>query len=208
MTPPFSPEKVGDSFSSVPFLVSVPCMETTLVDENGQRIVPTGKSGTLTAADYKQLAEIFDLLSTSETDKKAVVPHEPTDTKYASIQYNTGGSAGGWVYLKQTESEQEYKGVNGYMDGKYNTYLFGYSTWVEPDSSTIPVFDKLRLRSMVDGDLTDKTVGQVTVRAYTIQQEDLKTDVTHEGTAASPYNINDLTALYGIIENKEGKTNG
>ena len=58
---------------------------------------------------------------------------------------------------------------------------------------------------MVDGDITGKSVGQVTVRAYTVQKDDLNVPgVTHEGTAASQYTVQELTELYKIIENKRG----
>ncbi|MBQ7187080.1 MAG: hypothetical protein IJR91_05555 [Ruminococcus sp.] len=184
--------------------VSVPRMETTLVAENGQRIAPTGKTGELPAADYIQSAEIFDLLAASEQHQS--VTHDPADNGYADIQYNTPtGDAGGWIYLKQTEDKKNYKDVEGYVDGTYDTYLFGYSVWLPPKGQTAAVFDKLKLRSMVDGDITGKSVGQVTVRAYTVQKDDLNVPgVTHNGTADSQYDKTELTALYKIIENKKG----
>ena len=185
--------------------VSVPRMETTLVDGDGQRIAPTGKTGEqLPAADYIQSAEIFDLLAASEQHQS--VTHTPDDNGYADIQYNIPtGDAGGWIYLKQTEDKMNYKDVEGYVDGTYDTYLFGYSVWLPPKGQTAAVFDKLRLRSMVDGDITGKSVGQVTVRAYTVQKDDLNVSgVTNEGTAASQYTAQELTDLYKIIENKRG----
>ena len=158
----------------------------------------------LPAADYIQSAEIFDLLAASEQHQS--VTHAPADNGYADIQYNTpAGDAGGWIYLKQTEDKMNYKDVEGYVDGTYDTYLFGYSVWLPPKGQTAAVFDKLRLRSMVDGDITGKSVGQVTVRAYTVQKDDLNVPgVTHEGTAASQYTVQELTELYKIIENKRG----
>ena len=184
--------------------VSVPRMETTLVDGNGQRIAPTGQTGDITAAQYIQPAEIFDLL-TLDTEKPKIT-HTPENTCYADIQYNTPATGeGGWVYLGQTEDNKTYKDVDGYIDGSYDTYLFGYSVWLPPKGQTAAVFDKLRLRSMVDGDITGKSVGQVTVRAYTVQKDDLNVPgVTHEGTAARQYTAQELTDLYKIIENKKG----
>ena len=89
------------------------------------------------------------------------------------------------------------------MDGTYNTYLFGYSAFVEPDSQTVPIFTDLRLRSMVDEDITGDTVSQVTIRAYTVQKDSLEIALVHEGTKESQYNKADLEKLYNVISNKE-----
>ncbi len=185
--------------------VSVPCMKTTLLDKNGQRILPAGKTAdTAAAADYIQTAEIFDLLA----DGNNTVTHEgDPDSKYGEIHFNaptdTPSAAAGWVYLKQTEIEKVYTNKSGYMDGTYNTYLFGYSAFVEPDSQTVPIFTDLRLRSMVDEDITGDTVSQVTIRAYTVQKDSLEITLENKGTKESQYNKADLEKLYNVISNKE-----
>lgn len=185
--------------------VSVPCMETTLVNDHGQRIAPKGTTTISSNADYKQLAEIFDLLA----DGNNVVTHEDDpDPKYGEIHYNartdTPSATAGWVYLGQTGKEEKFENKEDFLDGTYNTYLFGYTAWVEPDEVTRPVFDKLRLRSMVDAEITSGTIGQVTVTAYTIQKSDLNVEGVSEadGTAEKPYTKEQLEKLSKIIDNK------
>ena len=185
--------------------VSVPCMKTTLLDKDGQRILPAGKTAdTAAAADYIQTAEIFDLL-TKDNNDPTVWPSEK-DSKYGQFSYiDPNTTSAGWVYLKQTEIEEVYTNKSGYMDGTYNTYLFGYSAFVEPDSQTVPIFTDLRLRSMVDEDITGDTVSQVTIRAYTVQKDSLEITLGHDGTKESQYDKADLEKLYNVISNKEGR---
>ena len=181
--------------------VSVPCMKTTLLDKDGKRIAPNGKTIS-SNADYKQLAEIFDLL-TKDNNDPTVWPSNK-DSKYGQFSFiDPNTTSAGWVYLKQTEIEEVYTNKSGYMDGTYNTYLFGYSAFVEPDSQTVPIFTDLRLRSMVDEDITGDTVSQVTIRAYTVQKDSLEIALVHEGTKESQYNKADLEKLYNVISNKE-----
>ena len=183
--------------------VSVPCMKTTLLDKDGKRIAPNGKTIS-SNADYKQLAEIFDLL-TKDNNDPTVWPSEK-DSKYGQFSYiDPNSTSAGWVYLKQTESEKVYANKSGYMDGTYNTYLFGYSAFVEPDSQTVPIFTDLRLRSMVDEDITGDTVSQVTIRAYTVQKDSLEIALENKGTKESQYDKTDLEKLYNVISNKEGR---
>ncbi len=185
--------------------VSVPCMEATFLDSSGQRITPDGVTAT-TADEYLQTQQIYNLIADTEKDY-IITPTQTGDdiTKNWEFSYrkNTTSSAG-WVYLKQTESQKEYKKVQGMQDGIYDTYLLGYSAWVAPNKTTVPIFDKLQLRSIIDADIDSGTIGQVQLNAYTIQANELNiAGLSGNGTVASPYSQDDLTKIYQIITNKQ-----
>ena len=192
--------------------VSVPCMEATFLDSSGQRIKPeaVSLSGSPKAEEYLQMQEIYNLIAntTDVLEKKYIT--EPITTGGVmttnwefSYRTNTGSSAG-WVYLKQTESQKEYKKVQGMQDGFYDTYLFGYSAWVAPNKTTGPIFDKLQLRSIIDADVENNTIGQVHLNAYTIQVDELNiSELSGNGTVSNPYTQSDLNQIYQIITNKQ-----
>lgn len=183
--------------------ICVPVMNTTLVDSEGQRIIPSGATPT-DAEGYRQEAEIYDLLANK--DGALTVEHSPADSKYGEFSYqNAEEGVKGWYFLGEGGqfTVSETNRVPGFTDGKYNTYLFGYNAMTAPGETTIPVFDKLRLRSMVDGDIPGGTVGQVTVRAYTIQANELNIEgLTGDGSETSLYTEADLVKIYKILENK------
>ncbi len=192
--------------------VSVPCIEATFLDSNGQRITP--ESVTLSnpplSSEFLQTQQIYNLIANPENASEKdyiITPTKTGDviTKNWEFSYrkNTDSSAG-WVYLKQTESQKEYKKVQGMRDGIYDTYLLGYSAWVAPNKTTVPIFDKLQLRSIIDADIDSGTIGQVQINAYTIQANELNiAELSGSGTVASPYSQNDLTKIYQVITNKQ-----
>ena len=190
-------------------MVCVPVMNTTLVDGSGARIAPGGTVSPTTAADYRQDAEIFNLLST-ETSYETVT-HTPEDSKFGTFNYNnTSGTSAGWHFLKTGASftVSQTNKLQGFVDGTYNVYFFGYNSWVAPDNSTIPIFDKLQLRSMVDGDIEGETVGQVTIRAYTVQADELNISNLAGNGSTTPYTKEDLAQIFKVCVNREGITTG
>ncbi|MBR1384926.1 MAG: hypothetical protein IJ555_14140 [Ruminococcus sp.] len=184
--------------------IYVPCMEATFLDSAGQRILPDGKNAaTATAADYLQTCEIFNLLAAQ--NKAYIVQPETVDgvTKNWEISYNQStGAAPGWVFLED-EGETQVTKVQGMMDGTYHKYLLGYSAWVEPDAVTVPIFDQLQLRSIIDADIESGTIGQVQLNAYTIQADELSLSGLTGNGASQQYTKTDLKIIYKIIENKQ-----
>lgn len=188
--------------------VYVPCMEATFLDTGGQRLLPEGKSAeTATAADYLQTCEVFNLLAEGTPAKDYILaPALNTGgeiTKNWEFSYNRStGAAPGWVFLAD-EGEQQVRRVQGMADGTYHKYLLGYSAWVAPDAVTIPLFDQLQLRSIIDADVERGTVGQVQLNAYAIQADELKlTGLTGNGSTAQ-YTKADLEKIYQIVANKQ-----
>ena len=206
--------------------VCVPVMTTTLVDSNGERIAPKGLTVTAetTAAEFRQKAEIFNLLSDKTDDssnpaaeishKDPDNPTEPADPKYGTFTYNdpaSNNNGEGWYFLQQGDSftvSDENK-VKGFQNGEYNTYIFAYNAWVAPGASTIPIFNKLQLRNMIDGEIPGDTLSQVNVKAYTIQANELKIDgLSGNGSNGTYYTAEDLKEIYKVIENKENTAEG
>lgn len=185
--------------------VSVPCMEATFLTTDGQRIVPDGVTPA-SAADYRQTQEIFDLLADGVPSKgfitAPVTVSEGVEQRW-EVSYNEGTTAApGWIYLEQTETRVEKGRDQGMQDALYDTYLLGYSGWVSPGAKTIPIFDRLRLRSIVDADIDDETLGQVQINAYTIQAKELRLEVTGDGKDTL-YTREELQKIWQILENKD-----
>ncbi len=185
--------------------VYVPCMNTTLVDSQGRRIAPAGVTPA-SAGDYRQLAEIFNLLADGTPQKDYIT--EPAVTADGAdinweLSYNQGtASSAGWFFLRQ-EEQFVANHQQGFQDGTYNVYLFGYSAAVPPEGVTIPIFNRLQLRSMVDAEIKDDQIGQVTVSAFTLQANELNlTGLTGNGSASSLYTAADLAKIYQIYQNK------
>ena len=184
--------------------VTVPCMEATFLDKDGARI-PNMTTEPSTDG-YRQLGEIYNLLADGGTDgtykKNAISPPENTNWQ---ISYNSGTSAQpGWHFIDKTQDQEPYDKVPGFRNGKYSTYVFGYNAWVEPGESTVSVFDKLQLRSIVDGDIPGGTLTQVQVNAYSIQADALNVQTDNrDGSPEKYYTADDVSKIYEIIENKK-----
>ena len=187
-------------------------MEATFLDSSGQRIAPEAVtlSNPPVSSEFLQTQQIYNLIADTESASEKgylITPTKTGDviTKNWEFSYHTNTSSStGWVYLKQTESQKEYKKVQGMRDGIYDTYLFGYSAWVAPNQKTVPIFDKLQFRSIIDADIDSGTIGQVQLNAYTIQADELNiAELSGNGTAASPYSQGDLTKIYQVITNKQ-----
>ena len=187
--------------------VYVPCMETTLLDSAGQRITPSGFGGTpQTADDYRQTTEIFNLLADGTPTKAYITkPTVNNDvTQNLEFSYNKGSTtASGWYYMRQTQNQVIFHNKQGFQDGTYNAYLFGYNTAVVAGKNTIPIFDNLQLRSMIDAEIDSELITQVTITAYTIQANEFNiTGLTGDGTVTTPYTESDLEHIYQVYENK------
>ena len=185
--------------------VSVPYMNAAFLNSDGSRIVPDGTVPTK-SSDYLQSLEIFNLLAKGEPSKGYIV--EPNAQVNWEISYNQADAdAAGWIYLPPDDPaslKHTYDGSTGMFAGDYNTYLLGYSTWVEPGHSTIPVFDQLQLRNIIDASIADGTIGQVQINAYTVQADALDLPgLTGDGSAAHPYQAADLAKIYRIVQNKQ-----
>lgn len=189
--------------------VCVPVMPVTLVDADGSQIVPKGKTNPQSAADYRQEAEIYHLAS--DGDASRTVPHDPPDSRYGTFSYHAASdTTKGWYFLEEGTpfTVSDTHPVQGFANGTYHTYLFGYNAWVAPEDTTVPIFDTLQLRSMVDGSIEGESVGQVTIRAHALQANELnRPELTGNGDTTL-YSIDDLASLHTICVNKEAAAQG
>ena len=187
--------------------ISVPCMEASFLTSDGQRIIPDSVtlSNPPKTHEYLQTQEIYNLIAAGTPSKDYITQPVTVNniTKNWELSYNkSSNNSEGWVYLSQTESQKEYKKVQGMQDGIYNTYLLGYSAWVAPDKVTVPIFDKLQLRSIIDADIENNTIGQVQLNAYTIQADELNLSGLTGNGSDIQYTKADLKKIYKIISNK------
>ncbi|MBR0484011.1 MAG: hypothetical protein IJJ69_04425 [Oscillospiraceae bacterium] len=193
--------------------IYVPCMEATFLDSDGQRIPPDNSTLSVPpeASEYLQIQEIYNLIADGTPKIAYITEPEKINndiTKNWQFSYNTNtDTSSGWVYLTDTTFPVMKKSINkvqGMMDGIYDIYLLGYSAWVAPQKKTVPIFDKLQLRSIIDADIKGDTLAQVQINAYTIQADDLNlSNLQGDGTADNPYTADDLKKIYAIIQNKE-----
>lgn len=193
--------------------VYVPCMEAAFLDAEGNRLIPEGTTPTQ-ATDYLQTDEVFNVVADGIPSKEYIISPGKTGANIDILHefsYNagkdssTGTPAAGWIYLeKENTSPTHLTMKDGFQDGYYNIYRFAYNTWVDPDETTIPIFDQLQLRSIIDGDITGRTIGQINIDAYTLQAEELDiSGLSGTGDPTDPYTGDDLKKLYVICQNKE-----
>ena len=187
----------------------VPCMEVTFLDTDGQRIAPDGTTPPLTAADYRRMGEIFDLIAEGDPEKAYLTTPDASLLQTCELSYNTGTTAdAGWIYLDQTQTAVTFKNKAGFQDGTYNAYLFGYSGAVGAGHKTIPLFDELRLRSFIDAEVDTEALAQVSVVAYTLQADELDVSGLTGNGKTILYTDDDLNKIFTICENKAATAQG
>lgn len=93
----------------------------------------------------KQKTEIFKLISNSES---------PLTENNISYDNN-------WVLLGKNESEDEC------------TYIFAYKDILAKSGKTSTLFDKVQLKSFIEGELSENAVENISIKAYGIQADNL-----------------------------------
>lgn len=173
--------------------VSVPKENVTLLYETSGA---NYKEGAKIPPGTPQDVEIFKLIATG-TNKTNLTfdPDDPTRV----IGYNavaTSPSTDGWVYLRSVTS-----------DTSKNTYIFGYNRKLKVNNETVTLFDKVQLKSFIDGEVAGNTTNEkdksetVNVTAYAIQADDLNLDGVN--TADNAYlNATALGKIWTIVNNK------
>ena len=107
---------------------------------------------------------------------------------------DTGNGADGWVLLT---SECDTNGSD------YDLYVFGYNKKMLPANETVTLFDKVQLKSFIDGEKKDGvTIG---VKAYGIQADYLRGEAVEDvDFTKAHYSAADLNEIYSIVKNKAG----
>lgn len=82
----------------------------------------------------------------------------------------------------------------------YDLYVFGYNKKMLPADETVTLFDKVQLKSFIDGEKKDGvTIG---VKEYGIQADYLRG--TNVDFTKAHYSAADLNEIYSIVRNKAG----
>ena len=160
-----------------------------------------------TKKGIKELQEIFRTLTDS--------PSGSIITKDGDFGYNSGDNTqAGWIILNRNDWEiVTERDIQSGETKSYRRYLFGYNTKLKGSSSTSnttsALFDKIQLKSFIDGDLLgeEKPDGEggyeskpeeIKVNAFGIQADNLNL-----GLDLVTYLTNDqLNQIYAIAKQK------
>lgn len=180
--------------------VAVPKRSVTLlyesnVTENG---IIKHKEGEIQKekSDY----EIYKLQASGDnTDSISIGNYASpiVDFSYHKGNNITDGTANvaGWYYLPGTTQPKE----ETISDKKYDVYYFGYNQKLAKDKKTVQLFDKVKLKSIIDEEVKDDDAGtQVKITAYGIQADELDID-NLQTNYLTEQNVKDI---FKIIKNK------
>ena len=169
---------IGSTDDYVFLKVIVPLCNVRIVDETTNKIVNNEKA----------YMEIFNFIS-NDTSSQTVSASGFTHNNIGSFGYNSK-----WILIDSSEDTANYT----------HTYLFGYSSLLTADisNSTTPLFDKMQLRNILEGDLPSDATQTVRIEAYGIQAEELLNNITVSNT--ENVTKSELTAIFDLYKNQEG----
>ena len=169
--------------------VTVPKAQVTLLDESdANKGNPKGLDGA---------QQLFKLIA-NPTDPDTALQVPAVSGRDIDFTYHsgsdTGNGADGWVLLT---SECDTTGSD------YDLYVFGYNKKMLPANETVTLFDKVQLKSFIDGEKKDGvTIG---VKAYGIQADYLRGEAVEDvDFTKAHYSAADLNEIYSIVKNKAG----
>ena len=165
--------------------VTVPKAQVTLLDESG-----SNKGNPKTGLDSIQ--QLFRLVA-EQTDPNTVLQVPSVSGRDIDFTYHSGSDTGegadGWVLLTSDTTGSDY-----------DLYVLGYNKKMLPADETVTLFDKVQLKSFIDGEKKDGvTIG---VKGYGIQGNYLRG--TNVDFTKAHYSAADLNEIYSIVRNKAG----
>lgn len=175
----------GNRDEFVLMTVTVPKAQVTLLDESG-----SNKGNPKTGLDSIQ--QLFRLVA-EQTDPNTVLQVPTVSGRDIDFTYHSGSDTGegadGWVLLTSDTTGSDY-----------DLYVFGYNKKMLPADETVTLFDKVQLKSFIDGEKKDGvTIG---VKGYGIQADYLRG--TNVDFTKAHYSAADLNEIYSIVRNKAG----
>lgn len=175
----------GNRDEFVLMTVTVPKAQVTLLDESG-----SNKGNPKTGLDSIQ--QLFRLVA-EQTDPNTVLQVPTVSGRDIDFTYHSGSDTGegadGWVLLTSDTTGSDY-----------DLYVFGYNKKMLPADETVTLFDKVQLKSFIDGEKKDGvTIG---VKGYGIQGNYLRG--TNVDFTKAHYSAADLNEIYSIVRNKAG----
>lgn len=164
--------------------VTVPKAQVTLLDESG-----TNKGNPKTNLAENTPQQLFRLVA-EPTDPNTALQVPSVSGRDIDFSYHSGSNtADGWVLLTSDTTGSDY-----------DLYVFGYNKKMLPADETVTLFDKVQLKSFIDGEKKDGvTIG---VKGYGIQADYLRG--TNVDFTKAHYSAADLNEIYSIVRNKAG----
>ena len=172
------------------FYASVECMLNPSL--KGKPVAVCGsveeRHGIVLAKNYPAKAYGVQTGDTNTVLQVPTVSGRDIDFTYHSGS-DTGEGADGWVLLTSDTTGSDY-----------DLYVFGYNKKMLPADETVTLFDKVQLKSFIDGEKKDGvTIG---VKGYGIQGNYLRG--TNVDFTKAHYSAADLNEIYSIVRNKAG----
>ena len=161
--------------------VTVPKAQVTLLDESdANKGNPKGLDGA---------QQLFKLIA-NPTDPNTALQVPSVSGRDIDFSYHSGSNTvDGWVLLASDTTGSDY-----------DLYVFGYNKKMLPADETVTLFDKVQLKSFIDGEKKDGvTIG---VKGYGIQGNYLRG--TNVDFTKAHYSAADLNEIYSIVRNKAG----
>ena len=164
--------------------VTVPKAQVTLLDESG-----TNKGNPKTNLAENTPQQLFRLVA-EPTDPNTALQVPSVSGRDIDFSYHSGSNTvDGWVLLASDTTGTDS-----------DLYVFGYNKKMLPADETVTLFDKVQLKSFIDGEKKDGvTIG---VKGYGIQADYLRG--TNVDFTKAHYSAADLNEIYSIVRNKAG----
>ena len=164
--------------------VTVPKAQVTLLYESG-----TNKGNPKTNLAENTPQQLFRLVA-EPTDPNTALQVPSVSGRDIDFSYHSGSNTvDGWVLLASDTTGTDS-----------DLYVFGYNKKMLPADETVTLFDKVQLKSFIDGEKKDGvTIG---VKGYGIQADYLRG--TNVDFTKAHYSAADLNEIYSIVRNKAG----
>ncbi len=179
----------GNNNEYVYMSISVPLEKVTLLNEKGEK-----------PNDSPKLSEIFKLISADENAKTL------THTNYnPDIKYNPD-----WIYLGASDNSVISETEN--TEATIHTYIFAYkkellssnNTNEAEKMQTSTLFDKIQLRSFIEGEIPQNKIENIEIKAYGIQSDNLvNVDLPTDSDTDEQLKTK-LTNIFNIYANQNG----
>lgn len=173
--------------------VAVPKRNVTLLYEDTVAGQGGHKEGTIINANGEpSLEEIYKLIADGVEDGAEAVnltatgelgtdTDNPNTKPQLDFSYNKGSNTSntekeGWIYLSREVDKTVGTGDNALT---YDYYYFGYNKKLSSDHSTIPLFDRIQLKSFIDEEINGTSAPKaneetkIIIKGYGIQADSL-----------------------------------
>lgn len=139
----------------------------------------------------KSINEIFRIIAEKSEDYPITTLENPFQTNFdTDFKYHVANTdKNGWIFLKSNSTD------------KNDSYVFAYNKKLSPDEETMTLFDKVQLKSFINGEVIGEQV--ISIQPYAIQAEGLNADgLTDNCKKYAIADENDLKIIYQVIQRK------